>query len=165
MRLIPILVVPMPRRGHPTTHASKRSLLLLGLLIACGSSEPAAAPDSAQRAAATADSLDRVEQQEAMALADSARATLATLLADPASAQFDSVVVMRPPSGEAGRQAPLAVCGRIRGRPGIGGRATPTRFVYQTKWAVFVEESANRQAFADLMGRTCGAPGARVVVQ
>jgi len=145
------------RSGYPA--------LLLGASVACASPEPAAAPDSAQRTAATADSLDRVEQQEAMALADSARATLATLLSDPASAQFDSVVVMRPPSGEAGRQAPLAVCGRIRGRPGIGGRATPTRFVYQTKWAVFVEESANRQAFADLMGRTCGAPGARVVVQ
>ena len=46
---------------------------------------------------------------------------------------------------------------------GIGGRSTPTRFIYQTKFALFVEEAANRQAFADLVGRTCGATGARVV--
>jgi hypothetical protein len=110
-----------------------------------------------------ADSLDRVEQHEAVALADSARATLATLLTDPSTAAFDSLVVVRPPSSEEGRLAPLAVCGSIRGRPGIGGRATATRFVYQTKWAVFVEEAANREAFAELMGRTCGAAGVLVV--
>lgn len=145
-----------------------RTVLLacgLGVLAGCAAPDADPGPDSARVAAARADSLDRVEQQEAVALADSARVTLATLLADPASAAFDSVVVVRPPSGDGGRPAPLAVCGSIRGRPGIGGRATATRFVYQTKWAVFVEEPTNRQAFADLMARTCGAPGARVVVQ
>ena len=78
------------------------------------------------------------------------------------TAVFDSVVVIQPPAvGD--RLPPMVVCGQISGKPGIGGRSTPTRFVYQTKFALFVEEAANRQAFADLVGRTCGATGARVV--
>lgn len=155
----------MPIRGFPRLPMVLLCSLLAGAQVGCASPEGATARDSAQIAAAVADSLDRVEQQEAVALADSARVTLASLLITPASAAFDSLVVVRPPKSEEGRLAPLAVCGSIRGRPGIGGRATATRFVYQTKWAVFVEEPGNRQAFADLMGRTCEAEGARVVVQ
>lgn len=150
---------------HRWTRCAALRLLACFAVLTTGCSSPKTAPrpDSLVVAAAIADSLDRVEQQEALALADSARATLASLLTDPASASFDSLVVVRPPSSKEGRIAPLAVCGSIRGRPGIGGRSTPTRFVYQTKWAVFVEEAGNRQAFADLVGRTCGATRARVV--
>lgn len=155
----------MSLRSRSAARSARSSLVLIGVLVGCSSPEGGAAPDSLRRAAAVTDSLDAVEQAEAVALADSARATLATLLADPTSAAFDSVVVVRPPSGEQERLAPLAVCGSIRGRPGIGGRATATRFVYQTKWALFVEEASNRGAFAALLARTCGAAGARVVLR
>ncbi|MBK7596823.1 MAG: hypothetical protein IPJ11_16750 [Gemmatimonadetes bacterium] len=96
---------------------------------------------------------------EAAALRDSAQATLATLLKNPATAVFDSVVVMQPPAvGD--RLPPMVVCGQINGKPGIGGvHADPLRLSDQV--ALFVEEAANRQAFADLVGRTCGATGAR----
>jgi hypothetical protein len=133
------------------------------LVVGCTSPRTDAVVDSTAVAAARADSLAKAAVVDATALRDSAEATIATLLKNPATAAFDSVVVMQPPAvGD--RLPPMVVCGRISGRPGIGGRSTPTRFVYQTKFALFVEEAANRQAFADLVGRTCGATGARVVV-
>lgn len=141
---------------------TSRSALVL-LVVGCGSPKADAVVDSAAVVAARADSLAKAAVVEGTALRDSAQATLATLLKNPATAVFDSVVVMQPPAvGD--RLPPMVVCGRINGKPGIGGRQTPTRFVYQTKFALFVEETANRQAFADLVGRTCGATGARVVV-
>ena len=133
------------------------------LVVGCASPKASDGVDSAAVAAARADSLARAAVVEATVLRDSAQATLATLLKNPATAVFDSVVVMQPPAvGD--RLPPMVVCGRIHGKPGIGGGSTPTRFVYQTKFALFVEEAANRQAFADLVKRTCAATGARVVV-
>jgi|CXWL01.1.fsa_nt_gi hypothetical protein len=135
---------------------------LLGV-AGCASPKTSDGVDSVAVAAARADSLAKAAVVEGTALRDSAQATLATLLKNPATAVFDSVVVMQPPAvGD--RLPPMVVCGRISGKPGIGGRAMPTRFVYQTKFALFVEDSANRQAFAELVGRTCGATGAHVVV-
>ena len=146
----------------PALPIAGRSALLL-LVVGCGSPKAGAVVDSSAVAAARADSLAKAAVVEATALRDSAQATLATLLKKPATAVFDSVVVMQPPAvGD--RLPPMVVCGRISGTPGLGGRTTPTRFVYQTKFALFVEETANRQAFADLVGRTCGATGARVIV-
>ncbi len=145
----------------PLLRSVRASAILL--LVGCASSKPSEAVDSAAVAAARADSLAKAAVVEGGALRDSAQATLATLLKNPASAVFDSVVVMQPPAvGD--RLPPMVVCGRINGKPGIGGRQAPTRFVYQTKFALFVEESANRQAFEELVGRTCGATGARVIV-
>jgi hypothetical protein len=146
---------------------STLSWLTLGFALwvtACGTPDAPQGPDSAQMAQASADSLAKAALVEAAALRDSAQATLATLLKNPASASFDSVVVMQPPA-DGDRRPPMVVCGRISGTPGIGGRSTPTRFVFQTKFALFVEEAANAAAFAQLLGRTCGAPGARVVLQ
>ena len=144
----------------PLSLAGRSAAMLL--IVGCASPKAEAGVDSAAVAAARADSLAKATLIEATTLRDSAEATLATLLKNPATAVFDSVVVMQPPAlGE--RLPPMVVCGQISGKPGIGGRSTPTRFVYQTKFALFVEEAANRQAFADLVGRTCGATGARAV--
>lgn len=144
----------------PLSLAGRSAAMLL--IVGCASPKAEAGVDSAAVAAARADSLAKATLIEATTLRDSAEATLATLLKNPATAGFDSVVVIQPPAvGD--RLPPMVVCGQISGKPGIGGRSTPTRFVYQTKFALFMEEAANRQAFADLVGRTCGATGARVV--
>ncbi len=139
--------------------------MIVGLLVAACVQrfEERNTDQSAAVATARADSAAKAAVVEATALRDSAQVTLATLLKNPASAVFDRVVVMQPPAvGD--RLPPMVVCGVINGKPGLGGRSTPTRFVYQTKFALFVEEAATRQAFGELVGRTCGAPGARVVV-
>ena len=120
-------------------------MLAFVLAAACGGGEPEPAADSTTAVVATPDSA------VAAALRDSALATLATLVDPPSRATFDSVVVIQPPhDGE--RLPAMAVCGRIGGLP---GRNTPTRFVYQSKWTVFVEEAANQAAFADLWARSC----------
>lgn len=145
----------------PFSLAARSAAVLL--MVGCTSPKTDTVVDSTAVATARADSLAKAAVVDAIALRDSAQATIATLLKKPATAAFDSVVVMQPPPvGD--RLPPMVVCGRVSGKPGIGGRQTPTRFVYQTKFALFVEEAANRQAFADLVGRTCGATGARVVV-
>ena len=100
----------------------------------------------------------------AVALRDTAQATLARLLDQPASARFDSVVVIQPPAEEGRLPAP-AVCGRIDGSPGINGRTTPTRFIYQSRWTVFVEEENNRDRFTDLWSRMCSEAGGTVVLE
>lgn len=126
---------------------------MVGMLVACGSAPEAdPAPDSA--------AIREAERQAAIAaqavvLRDSARVVLATLLADPSTATFDSLVVIQPPPEE-GRRPPLVACGRIGGSPGIGGRRGLTRFVYQNRWTVFVEEDANRERFAELWAKSCG---------
>ena len=128
--------------------------------MACGSAPEAdAPPDSAavreaERQAAIA--------AQAVVLRDSAKAVLATLLADPSTATFDSLVVIQPPV-EGGRRPALVACGRISGSPGIGGRRTPTRFVYQNRWTVFVEEDANREQFAELWAKSCDAMKGTVI--
>lgn len=128
---------------------------------ACGSAgnDPATPPDSA--------AIREAERQvaivaEAETLRDSAKAVLATLLADPSTATFDSLVVIQPPP-EGDRRPALVACGRIGGIPGIGGRRGMTRFVYQNRWTVFVEEEANRAQFAELWARSCIAPPGTVI--
>lgn len=94
----------------------------------------------------------------APAFRDSALVRFATLLDDPTTATFDSVVVVQPPP-ENGRLPARAVCGRIGGRPGIGGSRTPVRFIYIGAFTVFVEEAANRAKFAELWAKSCAPAG------
>lgn len=123
--------------------------VLLVALIGCGGAEPEVVPEEV---------IATPPDTAAMTtLRDSAQVTLASLLRNPGSATFDSVRVMQPP-GVDDRLPAWAVCGQISGRPGIGGRSTPTRFVYQSRWTVFVEEANNQAAFADLWSRNCEAP-------
>jgi hypothetical protein len=134
------------------------------LLLACAAPEADPAADSAAMATARDDSIVAAAVAEAPTVRDTAKATLATLLDDASSATFDSVVVIQPPV--IGDRVPgLAVCGRIGGRPGIGGSSVPVRFVYQGRFTVFVEEAENREQFADLWARLCAAPGATVVLE
>lgn len=132
--------------------------------IACGAPPPEAGAvvDSAALRVAELDSLRSAARAQAPALRDSAQATLAALLDNPATAGFDSVVVVQPPA-DGDRLPGLVVCGRITGRPGPGGNRAPVRFVYQNRWTVFVEEASNREQFAELWARTCAAPGSSVV--
>lgn len=134
-------------------------------LAACsgGSSEGDSVDSTAQAVAPNADSLAQLAQAEAEAMLDSAKVTMASVLTNPASATFDSLVVVQPPSIE-GRVPGMAVCGRIGGRPGIGGSRTPSRFIYRGKFTVFVEEAANREKFAELWDGACAADGGTVVV-
>jgi hypothetical protein len=126
--------------------------MYLVVLAACEGRTPEAAPDSTATAVAAPDTA------AALALRDSAKATLATLAS---RATFDSVVVIQPPH-DGTRWPTMAVCGRIAGLP---GRTTPARFVYQSKWTVFVEEDANRAAFGELWGRSCAVAGSMVLVR
>ena len=137
---------------RPERSTTDLFFLVAALLTACsgGSAEPA--PDSTAVAVAAPDTA------AALVLRDSAKATLATLAA---RATFDSVVVIQPPhDGE--RLPAMAVCGRIGGLP---GRTAPARFVYQSKWTVFVEEEANLAAFGELWARSCAVSGGTVVVR
>jgi hypothetical protein len=145
-----------PRRG---TIGS--AFVMLIMLVACGGE---AAPDPAAEAAAAAaraDSIAAAAMASAPAFRDSAQARLATLLDDPATATFDSVIVVQPPEVE-GRLPARAVCGRIGGRPGVGGSRTSVRFIYQGAFTVFVEDDANRAKFAELWASTCAVDGGLV---
>jgi hypothetical protein len=134
-------------------------------VAACSPSTPkSSGADSAAVAQQLADSLARAEQQHAAELGDSARAALSSLLKDPASATFDSLMVVQPPPVN-GRPSPMVVCGRIRGKPGIGGRSGPAAFVYQNRMTVFVADASNKQAFGEIWGETCGHPQARIIVR
>jgi hypothetical protein len=128
------------------------ALLSLLMFAACGEGEPK--PDPAVLAAARADSIAAAQLASAPAFRDSAESRLATLFDDPASATFDSVVVVQPPAVD-GRLPARAVCGRIGGRPGVGGSRTPVRFIYIGAFTVFVEEADNRAKFAELWARSC----------
>ena len=125
------------------------------LCIACGGESAEVAPDT------TTANVAAIDTAAAMALRDSAKATLATLVHTQTGATFDSVVVIQPPHDGA-RLPAMAVCGRIGGLP---GRSTPVRFVYQSKWTVFVEEADNQAAFSDLWARSCAVVGGLVVVR
>jgi hypothetical protein len=83
------------------------------------------------------------------------------LLDDPSSATFDSVIVVQPPAAD-GRLPARAACGRIGGRPGVGGSRTPVRFIYQGAFTVFVEDEANRAKFAELWAQSCAPEGGEV---
>ncbi|MDZ4257696.1 MAG: hypothetical protein U0974_03005 [Gemmatimonadales bacterium] len=140
------------------------ALAALVSMAACGGG--AEGPDPAAEAAAAAaraDSIAAAAVASAPAFRDSAQARLATLLDDPATATFDSVIVVQPPEVE-GRLPARAVCGRMGGRPGVGGSRTPVRFIYISAFTVFVEEDANRAKFADLWAKSCGAVGGVVQI-
>ena len=128
-----------------------RALLLAGAVLGLSCSSPkgddTAVPDTVPGAAVP-------DTNAAAALRDSARAVVATLLADSSTAMFDSLVVVQPPA-EGNRMPSMAVCGRVAGKPGIKGRTTPTRFVYRTRFALFVQDDDNTQQFADLWATNC----------
>ncbi len=134
-----------------------RAVIVILMTTACSDAARDNGADSAAIAPVNVDAIARSAATNAATLRDSAQATLATLLVNPASATFDSVVVIQPPSVD-GRAPVLAVCGRIGGKPGIGGRSTPTRFVYQGRWTVFVEEAGNQAEFAAVWAKLCEAP-------
>ncbi len=133
-----------------------RSLVIPGslLMAACASPAPKAAVDSA--VVAPTDVSAAAPVIDSTALRDSAMATLAPLLDNPASATFDSVAVLQPAMVD-GRWPMAVVCGRIGGKPGIGGSKASTRFIYQNRFTVFVEEQANQRQFNALWARTCAA--------
>ena len=136
-------------------------LLFLG---ACGHASAPSAADSTAAAAHVDDSIITLRTQLAAALADTARSTLAVLLKHPESAVFDSLVVVQPPKAVGSWPAPV-VCGRIGGKPGIGGRSTLTPFVYQNRINVFVLDQNNGSAFAALRAKGCDNPAARVLLR
>ncbi len=142
---------------------SVRRITLVAFLLttACSGRSADDGADPATRAEASADSLAAAERIAADRMRSDSRATLSELLSDPASATFDSLIVVRPPPVD-GRTPPMAACGRISGRPGIGGSRSPTRFVYQGRFTVFVEESGNREEFASLWSRVCDVAGATI---
>jgi len=130
----------------------------MALAVACGGEDTPDPAAEAAAAAARADSIAAAAVASAPAFRDSAQARLATLLDDPATATFDSVIVVQPPAVD-GRLPARAVCGRIGGRPGVGGSRTPVRFIYQGAFTVFVEDESNREKFAELWAGTCAVPG------
>ena len=132
------------------------------LIAACGGRRSASAADGAVAAKQADDSLVALHTQQAPALADTARSTLASLLKHPESAVFDSIVVVQPPKVGGSWPAPW-VCGRIGGKPGIGGRSTPTPFIYQNSINVFLLDQKNGAAFAALRAKWCDNPEARVL--
>lgn len=153
---------------------SRSAFLLLGSALAvfgpslsttgCSASKQNNGPDSAAIARAVTDSLAKLELLEATDLRDSARLVIASLLRNPKSATFDSLVVVQPPKVNNRWPLPVA-CGKVSGRPGIGGRSTATAFVYQGRLTVFVEDASNRATFAELWGRTCANPQSRVILR
>ncbi len=136
--------------------------VLVGVVVGCEAPAPKPAADSTTVAAPDPDSLARALATQAAELRDTAEATLATLLDNPATATWDSVVVVQPPRQD-GRLPAMAVCGRIGGRPGVKGTRTPVRFIYLTKFTVFVEEAKNRGQFADVWNKNCAVPPGEVV--
>lgn len=138
--------------------------LAISSAAACSSPKSSSGPDSATVARNVADSVARAEAQHAGELMDSARVALASLLKDPTSATFDSLMVVQPPPIN-GRPSRMVVCGRIRGKPGIGGRLAPAAFVYQSRLTVFVEDPTNQRAFGDVWSGMCVHPQSRVVAR
>jgi hypothetical protein len=112
--------------------------------------------------AARADSARLAATAAAPALRDDAQATLAALLPDPGRARFDSVVVVQPAPADSGaRVPPMVVCGRLAGLP---GHTSPARFIYQSRFTVFVEDARNHAQFTELWGRSCGTTGGEVLL-
>lgn len=140
------------------------AMAALTLAAACSNRAADKVADPAAAVTARADSVLLAVRADAEKMRNDARTTLAELLRDPATASFDSLMVVQPPAEE-GRVPPMAACGRIGGRPGIAGSNVPTRFVYQSRFTVFVEEEKNREEFAALWERTCSAPGRTVILQ
>lgn len=110
------------------------------------------------------DSIIALRTQQASAFADTARKTLAVLLKHPESAVFDSLIVVQPPKQDGSWPTPY-VCGRIGGKPGIGGRSKLTPFIYQNRVNVFVLDPSNGPSFAALRAKGCDNPGARMLLK
>ncbi len=108
------------------------------------------------------DSLLTLRRQHAAAFVDTARRTLAVLLKHPESVVLDSLTVVQLPR-EGGQWPAPYVCGRIGGKPGIGGRNTMTPFVFQDRINVFLLDQTNGAAFAALHSRMCENPAAHVL--
>jgi hypothetical protein len=133
-------------------------------IAACGRPNAPPAADSTALAQHADDSIIALRTQQAPAIADTARMTLKVLLKHPERALFDSIVVVQPPK-EDGRWPTPFVCGRIGGKPGIGGRNAMTPFVYQNRVNVFVLDQSNGPAFAALRARGCDNPAGRVLLR
>lgn len=129
---------------------------------ACGRPSPPAVPDTAIVAVHTDDSILARRTQRASVLIDTARATMAVLLKHPESVVLDSLTVVQPPKDGGQWPAPY-VCGRIGGKPGIGGRKAMTPFVYQSRINVFLQDQTNGPAFAALHAKMCENPAAHVL--
>lgn len=140
------------------------AIVTLLLLAACSRTSAPSAADSTAGAKHLDDSIIALRTRQAPAFADTARNTLAVLLKHPESAIFDSLVVMQPPK-EGGSWPTPWVCGRIGGKPGIGGRSTLTPFIYQNRINVFVLDQNNGPAFAALRAKGCANPAARVLLK
>ena len=134
------------------------------MVAACGHPSPPSRADSTAAAAHLDDSIIALRTQQAPALADTARNTLSVLLKHPESAVFDSLVVVQAPKVDGSWPTPV-VCGRIGGKPGIGGRSTLTPFVYQSRINVFVLDQNNGPAFAALRAKGCDNLAARVLLK
>lgn len=160
--VILLVVQASASQTHPPwSRAMRRAILFVVVCLVGACSAPA--PDAADRRDSTPPAA-APDTLAATALRDSAKATLATLLDKPEAATFDSVVVVQPPrQGE--RLTAMAVCGRIDGPAGTKLRTPPARFVFQSKWALFVEDDTNRDEFAKLWESRCAATGATVVVR
>lgn len=126
---------------------ARRYEWLLGVMVAaaCAADRPVDDPGAAAPATVPAPP----DTARVQALRDSAEAALVTLLARPTTATFDSVRVVQA-VGTDERPGVLAVCGRFGGDGGA-----PARFIYQSRWTVFVEEAANREQFREVWGRSC----------
>lgn len=143
---------------HSITFSPVRIMLaciLVAMTSACAGGQSSPEPDSAAVAQAVTDSAVARERVHVTEMLDGARSVLASLLADSATATFEELMVVQPPEVE-GKIPAMVVCGKISGKPGIGGRQGPTAFIYTSRWTVFVEEAANREAFVKLWGETCG---------
>lgn len=134
------------------------------LFAACGRTSAPSAADSTAAAKHLDDSIIAIRTQQAPAFADTARSTLAVLLKHPESAVFDSLTVVQPPKVDGSWPAPW-VCGRIGGKPGIGGRSTLTPFIYQNRINVFALDQGNGPAFAALRAKGCDNPAARLLLK
>ena len=134
------------------------------VLAGCGTKEAPPAVDTLARMKAMDDSVIALHTQQASALADSVRATMATLLKNPATAKFDSLIVVQPPKRDGIWSTPW-VCGRIGGSPGIGGSNAMTPFIYQNRVNVFVLDASNREAFGALRAKGCDNPEGRVLLK
>ncbi len=136
-------------------HGYSVALLAAGLL-ACGGGTP---PRSEQPVEPPPPPMP-LDSAQAVVIRDSAEATLAALVEQPSRARFDSVRVVQPPF-DGTRWPAAAVCGRLAGLP---GRGEPARFVYQSRWTVFVEDTDNVERFGELWQRTCGDAEAVVLL-
>lgn len=136
-----------------------------GIVVSACSGAPTPPPvDSVAQAQHGIDSVFAARTREAPALLKEARGVMVQILSKPATAIFDSLRVEQPAVRDGTWPSP-AVCGRLGGKPGVNGSAGMTPFIYLNKMTVFVLDQKNHAAFAELYGKTCGGPGARVLLE